>query len=196
VRTSSGLDTVGEQGTLWISSTDADGLDWSLVAPEVGDSVVLRSSTGETWMLTVDAIPATGQWTVTLDSATATAPKKNEGVQVSLVRAGSSGEIPQPEDSVPAVLWAGTASAGTGTTYSRGDHAHAVPTGPPTGLGDDNSSGASSTYARSDHVHKRPTAAEVGAVEGLNGAAGLWVGTQIEYDAIGTPDPNTVYVVV
>ena len=31
---------------------------------------------------------------------------------------------------------------------------------------------------------------------GLNGCTGLWKGTQAQYDAIGTKDPNVVYVVI
>lgn len=34
------------------------------------------------------------------------------------------------------------------------------------------------------------------AVQGLNGTVGLWRGTQLEYDAIVSPNPNVVYVVL
>lgn len=37
---------------------------------------------------------------------------------------------------------------------------------------------------------------EARKVTGLNGVTGLWQGTQAEYDAIVTPDPNVVYIVV
>ena len=30
---------------------------------------------------------------------------------------------------------------------------------------------------------------------GMNGVTGLWKGTQAQFDAIGTKDPNVVYVV-
>ena len=40
------------------------------------------------------------------------------------------------------------------------------------------------------------TAADVGAVANVKDAVGLWHGTEAEYDAIGSPDPNTIYVVV
>ena len=244
VRTSSGLDTVGEQGTIWISSTDSDGLDWSLVAPSVGDTVVLRSSTGETWILTVDAIPTAGEWTVTLDSATTVAPKKNQPVQVSLVRASSGGGE------------GGVTDHGALTGLGDDDHPQYVKKSGDTMTGSLVINGASGPqtrliltpqdgtiddrawrlgtngqylwvtamldngttdmdFLRFDRTTGQtlvqstsltvpvPTAAGHAArkenvdakVDGLNGATGLWVGTQTEYDAIGTPDASTVYVI-
>jgi len=162
VRTSSGLDTIGEQGTLWISSTDADGLDWSLVTPGVGDVVVLRSSTGETWTLGVDAIPATGQWTVTLQSATAVAPKKNQSVQVSLVQSD--------------VTLADVATSGS--------YFDLIDT-PVLGSAADNSE---TDFATAAQGARADTAAQG---PGLT----LWIGTQSEYDALGTYDSSTAYVV-
>jgi hypothetical protein len=91
VRTSANLDTVNEQGTLWLNAVDADGLDWSLVATSAGDTLVLRSAGGETWTLRVDAVVQPGELTVTLISATTTAPKRNQRVQVSLARAAAGG---------------------------------------------------------------------------------------------------------
>jgi hypothetical protein len=41
-----------------------------------------------------------------------------------------------------------------------------------------------------------PEEADDRYVEALNGVAGLWKGTQAEYNAIPAPDPNTVYVVL
>jgi hypothetical protein len=92
VRTSADLDSVGEQGTIWLHPVDDDGLDWSLVSVGVGDHLVMRSVGGETWTLTVNAVgDSTAGLTVTLDSATTVAPKRNQRVQVSLSRASGGG---------------------------------------------------------------------------------------------------------
>lgn len=44
-------------------------------------------------------------------------------------------------------------------------------------------------------VQGPPGTAPAGMVAGLNGVTGLWKGTQAQFDAIGTKDPNVVYVV-
>lgn len=88
VRTS-GFDSVGQAGTVYLSSIDDDGLDWTPVTPAAGDRLWLRSASGETWVVDLDAVsPGTGYSTLdgTLASGTATPPRRNERVQVSLVR--------------------------------------------------------------------------------------------------------------
>lgn len=85
VRTDPALASLNDTGTLWVSNIDADGLDWSAVTVAPGDRFYLRSFTGEQWVLEVDAVNGSGDYTVTLISTTGTAPKKNETVQVSLV---------------------------------------------------------------------------------------------------------------
>lgn len=91
VRTSGTLAGVGTTGTMWLATVDADGLDWSAITADVDDTFWVRSASGETWLLLITAVPAAGQFSVTLESTTGTAPKKNERVQVSLVRASSGG---------------------------------------------------------------------------------------------------------
>lgn len=57
--------------------------------------------------------------------------------------------------------------------------------------------GTSAKYAREDHKHQLPTAADIGAPDyvGPTIIAHIWGGTQAQYDAIGTKDANTMYVV-
>lgn len=86
IRISSTFSGIGSTGTIWINSVDDQGLDWSLVTVQVGDTFVLRSTTGETWILSVDTVVTTGEFGVELISATTQEPKKNEKAQVSLVR--------------------------------------------------------------------------------------------------------------
>jgi len=81
---SSGSGVIGEPVTIWLSPTDRDGLDWSLVTVSPGAGLYLRSSTGETWVLVVNSVPGNTQIDCTLVSGTASPPKKNTAVQVSL----------------------------------------------------------------------------------------------------------------
>ena len=81
---SDGTGTLGAPMTIWLSPTDRDGLDWSLVTVAPGAGLYLRSATGETWVLLVDSVPGNTQINCTLVSGTASPPKKNTAVQVSL----------------------------------------------------------------------------------------------------------------
>lgn len=91
VRTSfSGGTSLSDTGTVWLHEVDADGLDWSLVTINPGDTLYLRDSDGGSLTLAVDSVTPSGSQTelgVTVEGGTATTPKKNERVQVSLARA-------------------------------------------------------------------------------------------------------------
>lgn len=61
--------------------------------------------------------------------------------------------------------YGGAASAGSASTYARGDHTHGTPplsSAIPAALGSA-SAGAATAPSRADHVHPMPTAADVGA---------------------------------
>jgi len=83
---SSGSGVINDPITIWLNAIDKDGLDWSLVTVVPGDILYLRSASGETWRLDVDSVPGNTQINCTLISSTANPPRKNESVQVSLVR--------------------------------------------------------------------------------------------------------------
>lgn len=123
VRTSPTLSALDTSGTMWLSSTDADGLDWSVVSVNEGDQFYLRSASGETWVLDVDAINAPGDYAVTLVSTTGTAPKKNEGVQVSLVRQGTGKKEVYEQPDEPAeteiIWWDSDANGSAPVSYWR-----------------------------------------------------------------------------
>jgi hypothetical protein len=108
---------------------------------------------------------------------------------------GPTGPAGAPKDPATTVTDsyanADSSTAGVSDKYAREDHGHKVLTGNvvPSDLAASPASGTSDYLARADHVHALPDAAEVGAWK-------KWTGTQAEYDAIATKDPNTLYVVV
>jgi hypothetical protein len=92
-------------------------------------------------------------------------------------------------------------SEGSAATFARSDHVHSFAIGGlPVALGPSANSGTGGAFSRHDHVHPYPTAAQVGAAATAHAHTGvywgLWTGTQAAYDAIGTKDANTLYVVV
>lgn len=108
VRTDPALANLNDTGALWVNVEDADGLDWSAVSVEAGDKFYLRSFSGEQWVLLVDVVNGSGDYTVTLVSTTGTAPKKNETVQVSLVKEAQGRQEVYDQPDEPAdnvVLW-------------------------------------------------------------------------------------------
>ena len=88
--------TVGQPQTIYINPVDADGLDWSLVTVNIGDTLVLRSSSGETATVEVTSAPTTGTINGITRSTTTMPPKKNERVQVSLIRPTTVGSMVPP----------------------------------------------------------------------------------------------------
>jgi hypothetical protein len=73
-------------GMMWLSNFDADGLSWSGVTVNPGDSFYIRDNSGNLWMLEVVEITAQGEYSVGVQSSTGDPPRKNEKVSVSLVR--------------------------------------------------------------------------------------------------------------
>jgi hypothetical protein len=66
---------------------------------------------------------------------------------------GGGGSSTPLSDDAPTTMSVASASAGTSTAASRGDHRHAVSTGTPVAIGGANSAGTSTALARADHVH-------------------------------------------
>lgn len=85
IRTSFPDGNPGTSGTVWLSTTDDDGLDWSLLTPQVGQTLVIRDEDGDSWTMSVDAIPSPGEFTTTILTSTGTAPNKNTRVKVGLI---------------------------------------------------------------------------------------------------------------
>lgn len=85
IRTSFPDGNPGTSGTVWLSQTDADGLDWSLLTPQVGQTLVIRDEDGDSWTMSVDAIPSPGEFTTTILTSTGTPPKKNTRIKVGLL---------------------------------------------------------------------------------------------------------------
>lgn len=81
-------------------------------------------------------------------------------------------------------LGSGTASA---STFLRGDGSWATPAAGSAAWG-------SITGTLSNQTDLNTALS--GKVNGLNGTVGLWKGTQAQYDAISSPNANTVYVIV
>lgn len=191
VRTSPTLSALDTSGTLWLSSTDADGLDWSAVTVAVGDQFYLRSNTGETWVLDVDTVVGSGEYAVTLASTTGTAPKKNEPVQVSLVHAVAGGGD-------------GVTDHGALTGLSDDDHPqYVLADGTRTITGDmvvaaqlwANSAGVNTAPVQNSHLTRKDYVDGKDATKVDGAGLTLWKGTQAEYDAIGVKDPDTIYVI-
>lgn len=75
---------VATQGTIYLSVTDDDGLDWAIVSLGAGDKLAIRDQQGNLWNLTVDAVVDNTTYatiTATITSS-GVAPKKNARVQV------------------------------------------------------------------------------------------------------------------
>lgn len=86
IRTEPSLSDIQSVGQMWISTIDADGLDWSPVTINVGDRFYIRADGGEMWVLDITSTGGPDNaLNVTLVSTTGQAPKRNERVQVSLV---------------------------------------------------------------------------------------------------------------
>lgn len=179
VRTNPTLTNLNDTGTLWISSTDADGLDWSAVTVVVGDFFYLRSFSGEQWVLEVTAINGSGDYSVTLTSTTGTAPKKNETVEVALVNEPAVGPQGPPGPEGP--------QGPQGIQGIQGDTGATGPAGPQGPQGVKGDTGA--TGPAGPEGPQGPA--------GADGADAEWTQvTQAAYDAIPVPDPNTLYIVV
>lgn len=89
VRTTPATVAVDEQFTMFLHHTDDDGLDWSGTTVLADDRFLLRSETGESWYTTVVSSVVNADYTaftLSLDTSSAQAPKKNTRVQVSLER--------------------------------------------------------------------------------------------------------------
>jgi hypothetical protein len=119
---------IGEEITVYLHCTDDDGLDWADVDVSAGKTLVIRDSSGNTWNIDLTSIENTvpgsdgyGTAVGILDSATATAPRKNERVQVNLVReaaAGPQGPPGPPGD--PGMNWV-EGTYDPGLTYNKND---------------------------------------------------------------------------
>jgi hypothetical protein len=93
--------------------------------------------------------------------------------------AGGGGGGPNPATTNPLSVTVGSSVPGTSLDYARADHRHTAQVAIPVALGAAAAAGTSSALCRSDHVHPVP----------------FWKGTQAEYDAIATKDPNILYCV-
>jgi hypothetical protein len=99
VRTSiTGTINVGDTITVWLNTTDADGVDWSAVTIDVGDTLALRDTSGAALVGTVTAVPTANEADVQISHLVGQLPKKNARVQVTLVKAPAPLE---PEGWVP-----------------------------------------------------------------------------------------------
>lgn len=123
-----------------------------------------------------DVVSLMGNLTnLTTEDKTSLVAAINEAAQ----SGGGGGSSPSPYTSNPASL--GTASAGSSSNYSRGDHVHPMPTAADIGALPDSTTipsaatatpsnlgtaavGSSSKYAKEDHVHNMPSASDVGAI--------------------------------
>lgn len=118
---SAGDASVGGTLYAYLHQVDDDGLDWSLVAAEAGDSLTLRSAEGETLVGEVTAATDHGDYAelaLLVGSSTATTPPKGQRVQVSLVRAASGGGGLPDKDPDTGQLYAGGVELGdTGARY-------------------------------------------------------------------------------
>lgn len=87
IRTDGTSPVEGSSFVLWLSTTDKDGFNWgTLVTIEVGDRLVLRSTGGEVWIVTVLEIRGNTELLVQIETSTTTAPPKGQDINVSLTR--------------------------------------------------------------------------------------------------------------
>jgi hypothetical protein len=120
---------------------------------------------------------------------------------------GSTGAVtvavPAASSTTPAAL--GTAAVGTGTTFARADHVHALPTASAIGAAATSHTQAASTISDSTTVGRAVlTAASeaaartaIGAVSFTDGFTGSFVQlTQAQYNALVTPSATTLYVII
>lgn len=250
IRTGTSLVGEGSSGKVWLNSIDADGLDWSAIAVNPSDQFYMRSFSGEQWITRVDSVDAANEYTVTLLSATGSPPRKNERIQVSLVRGGTGGGVtdhgaltgledddhPQyhtdargdarysrtthdhagdydPAGAASAAVSGHEASHAPDNAITAAQHALIDHTGLPGvggGGGGVTDHGALTGLDDDDHPHylnatrgdaRYYTQAQVDAGFVWNEFTSptqpisMWLGTQAQYDAIGSPDANTVYVI-
>jgi len=179
---------------MWISETDRDGLDrtagLSLIV--VGDKLMLQSAQGRA-VYTVSSHADSGTYRtigLTLVETTGTRPSASSVTTIYMISAqggtdipagGTDGQVLTKTSSVNyEVAWE-TPTVGGGVTIHN------------------DLTGRSTSDAH-------PVSAVTGLQTALDGKAatghthtgtywGLWTGTQIAYDAIGTKDSNTLYVV-
>lgn len=115
---------------------------------------------------------------------------------------------PSPSSATPQPL--GSAAAGSATTYSRGDHVHALPTIPaltsdtPQPLGSA-AAGNAATSARANHVHAMPSQSDIIGLGIVGNQAGststtavqrVRVLTATDYAALSPAAANTLYLIV
>ena len=133
----------------------------------------------------------------------ATGPAGPTGATGPAGAAGAAGPT-GPAGSAGAAGTAGTpgAAGATGPAGPKGDTGNTGPAGPtgPTGAtGPAGAAGAQGpagpTGATGATGPTGPAGSTTGMVQALSTGVKLWLGTQAEYDAIGTPDPLGVYII-
>jgi hypothetical protein len=108
--------------------------------------------------------------------------------------------IPIASSTTPAAL--GTAAVGTGTTFARADHVHALPTASAIGAAATSHTQEASTISDSTPVGRSVlTAATQAAARAAIGAAsdasaGFVQLTQAQFNALTAPNASTLYVII
>ena len=192
LRTSPATTTVGQPMTLYLSSTDNDGLVWdeSTVAP--GDQIRLRGTAGAVQYATATSVTVTipgptGYVTIVANVTSVTAQiAKNATVEVSLIKTPAAGPTGPT----------GPAGPLTDPLVANAVHTNTIDSNPPDSA--DIAVGVSlnmqGNWIYGTHT---PTNTDHVATKGYVDARTppIVMLTQAAYDALGTKDPNTLYMV-